>query len=190
MSLRGQADFLREEAMAAHFGIGRMLLRQTFSRLAGMGVIEHVPRRGWRIRPFEERDLHSFLEIRELLEIQALRSARENLEAPVLQQLQAANEPLTPDGPPRIDNSLHAYFIERAGNRFISSFFSQNGGYFRWLFDNATLEAHLIAEMACEHAAILKASLDRDWATAESILSKHIRAQGAIVQQLIAKVSG
>ena len=43
-SLSGEANYLREEATAAWFGVGRTAIRQAFSRLAGRGLIVHVPR--------------------------------------------------------------------------------------------------------------------------------------------------
>ena len=50
-SLSGTATYLREEALAQKHGTGRSVIRSTFSRFAGAGLIEHIPRRGWRVRP-------------------------------------------------------------------------------------------------------------------------------------------
>src|SRR5579859_709819 len=48
MSLRGDTAYLREETTAERLGVGRAVLRQLLNRLQGKGLIEHLPRRGWR----------------------------------------------------------------------------------------------------------------------------------------------
>ena len=47
-SLKGEGDYLREEATSHRFGVGRTAIRQAFLQLAGRGLIVHVPRCGWR----------------------------------------------------------------------------------------------------------------------------------------------
>ncbi len=49
MSLQGESVYLREEATSARLGIGRTVVRGIFGRLAGKGLLEHLPRRGWRV---------------------------------------------------------------------------------------------------------------------------------------------
>ena len=75
LSLKGDGIDLREEVTARKYGISRSSLRIIFNRLAGAGMLNHIPRCGWRIRPFREEDLQAFLEMRELLELKALELA-------------------------------------------------------------------------------------------------------------------
>ena len=49
-SLSGEARYLREDQTAQKYGVGRTVVRQVFGHLAGSGMLEHLPRRGWRIR--------------------------------------------------------------------------------------------------------------------------------------------
>jgi DNA-binding GntR family transcriptional regulator len=184
-SLRGEPVFLREEALAARFGIGRTLLRRIFSRLSGTGVLEHVPRRGWRIRPFNDEDLSAYLEVRETLELKALDLARPHCRREDLMRMLAGNQPDDDGVVRRLDNHLHHYFIKKSKNRYIRDFFAKYGGYFRALFDYAALGASVIDEMAAQHRAILQSVLDRDWDTARAALSEHILAQGPVVKQVI-----
>ena len=52
-SLEREPVHLREEALAEKHQVGRSVIRQSLSRLAGAGLIEHIPRRGWLIHPIQ-----------------------------------------------------------------------------------------------------------------------------------------
>jgi DNA-binding GntR family transcriptional regulator len=185
-SLRGDTAYLREEATAARFGVGRTAIRQAFSRLAGRGLIVHVPRCGWRVRSFDEGDLRAYLDIRETLELKALELARSHLVEADLRRMLAAN---AADGAsPRLDNNIHRYLVEKSGNAYIRDFFDRNGSYYTTLFDYAAPETRLVAQMARQHREILRALLARDWPRARRALAQHIREQRPIVQELMSRI--
>lgn len=185
LSLRGDAIFMREEALAERLEIGRTLLRQVFSRLAGAGIIDHVPRRGWRVRPLNEADLAAYLDVRITLEKRALELAIPRLVKADLETMLAGNLPLDGSSTPRLDNQLHQYFIEKSENRYIRDFFARHGGYYRALFDYAALGADVISEMATQHRQILSDLLKGDHARALAGLAEHIRSQEPAVNQVI-----
>ncbi len=184
-SLQGEPIFLREEAFANQFGIGRTLLRRIFSRLSGAGVLEHVPRRGWRSRPFHEEDLASYIDVREMLELKAFDLARPRFENADLERMLAGNQPDDDGVARRLDNHIHHYIVKKARNRYIRDFFAHYGGYYRALFDFAALGGDVIAEMAGQHREILEAMLAKKWSTARAALSNHIRAQEPAVRKVI-----
>jgi DNA-binding GntR family transcriptional regulator len=175
-SLRGSGEYLREEAVAQRHGVGRTVVRQAFSRLAGKGLLEHVPRCGWRVRAYREEEMLEYLDAREALEAKALELAQPRLEPGQLERYLAAN---TPDraGRPRLDNTLHQYWIERADNYYVGDFFARYGAYFSALFDQAAIAADMAAEMAAEHREILAGLLAGDLARAQRALVAHIRSQ-------------
>ncbi|MEQ8788614.1 MAG: GntR family transcriptional regulator [Pirellulaceae bacterium] len=189
LSLLGRESYLREEATAEQLGIGRTVVRRIFSRLAGQRMLEHVPRCGWRVRPYREQDMHDYLEIRETLELRALELARRRFEEQHLRELLIAN---TPDaqGRPRLDNRLHQYWIRLADNRYLLEFFAENGVYFQALFDRAVMNDRIVARRAAEHRRILKAILARDWSSARDALSRHIRGQRTNVAHMFNQLSG
>jgi len=187
LSLQGTADFLREEAMAEKHGIGRTLLRRVFNRLAGGGLIEHIPRRGWKVREFREPDMDAFIDIRETMELKALDLARPFLQREQLQAMLNANSG-DQSNRPRIDNDLHRYFIDCSGNRYIKSFFDSHGGYYTALFDYATLGLSVVSEMAHQHCQILDHALHRRWAQSRSALANHISAQRPLMKRMIEQV--
>jgi DNA-binding GntR family transcriptional regulator len=184
-SLLGESDFLREESTAAAYGLGRTVLRQIFHRLSGTGLLTHVPRRGWRVRPFQERDLIDYLEVRETLECLAIRLAAEHTDRASMREILAGNDPQRLGS---LDNRLHQYFIQQSGNRYIIDFFARNGGYFTTLMDRAAPETHAVAEMASQHRQVLQHALAGDWAAAEMAMAHHIRSQKPMVLEMIAKI--
>lgn len=192
-SLAANPDYLREEAMAERFGVGRTVVRRIFSQLAGAGMLEHVPRCGWRVRAYREEEMLEYLDAREALEVKSMELAQPRLEAAVLERFLEAN---TPDssGRPRLDNTLHQYWIERSENYYIRDFFARYGAYFSALFDQAALAADTAAEMAGEHRAILEGLLANKLSRAQQALVDHIRSQrpnvAAMFEKLRQDVSG
>jgi DNA-binding GntR family transcriptional regulator len=185
-SLRRDSNYLREEATALSLGVGRTAIRQVLGRLAGRGLVVHVPRCGWRVRPFDEADLDAYLEIREVLELKALDLARPHLAAADLRRMLAGNAP-TGTGP-RLDNDLHRYLVEKAGNGYISDFFDRHGAYFTAILDFAAPETRVVAAMAREHRSILRALIDGDWPRAREALARHIRGQRPVVRDLMLRL--
>lgn len=187
-SLRRDSDYLREEATARRFGVGRTAIRQAFGRLAGRGLLVHVPRCGWRVRPFDDAELDAYLDIRELMELKALDLARPRLDPDDLRRMLAGNA--EEDGAqPHLDNDLHRYLVEKSGNPYIRDFFDRNGPYFTALLDFAAPETRVVDEMAHQHRDILQALIDRDWSAARAALARHIRAQRPIVRDLMARIA-
>ncbi|MGY8793514.1 MAG: GntR family transcriptional regulator [Woeseiales bacterium] len=185
LSLEGEAVYLREEAAAEKYGISRSAIRNIFHRLAGSGMLDHFPRRGWRLRPFRQKDLQSFLDVREVLELKALDLARPHLVNAELQKLLDLNSVCLPEeGPFDIDESLHTYIIKSASNSYISDFFKRQGMYFDVLFrweDNDRVTAQ---ETLRQHRDILEPLLNKDWRTARKTLSYHIRHNHPILKKI------
>ncbi len=186
LGLRGKSDYIREEAAAAKYGVGRTVIRSILSRLAGRGLLEYVPRCGWRPRTFDEKDLSDFLRVREALEIEALEQARPRFDEDVLRQL--LNENLRRKRLPTgaLGNSLHGYWISLANNLYIRDFFDRHGVYYGALFDFAAPSAAAIEEMAAQHCDILELILKEAWGAARRALAEHIRAQGPLVLRVMA----
>jgi DNA-binding GntR family transcriptional regulator len=184
-SLRGDAGYLREEATAGRYGVSRTVIRQVFNHLAGKGLLEHVPRAGWRVRRFDEADMCAYLELREVLEVKALALAQPHLARVDLESMLAGNPIPQAGRPVQLDNRIHAYLVEKAGNFYLRDFFERHGEYYMLLFEHAALEAKVVAEMAEQHRAILQALIDQDWDAARRALVRHIRAQRPVMRNLL-----
>jgi DNA-binding GntR family transcriptional regulator len=181
-SLRGDQEFLREEALAERLEIGRTVLRQALHQLAGQGFVEHVPRCGWRARELTLSAVEDWLLVRERLELLALEQAWPQLDPTVLVRLRDGNEGA------QLDNNLHSYLIAAANSPLLTQLFAQHGAYFTALFDHAAPETKMEDAMAAQHRAILDALLERDLDRAAATLSAHIRAQRRIVEKLLGQL--
>lgn len=183
LSLAGTGECLREEVTAEEFGIGRTVLRRIFNRFAGEGIIEHLPRRGWRVRPYSESEMLDYIDMRETLELRALEVAMPRLDTDFLRQLITSNRPDSM-GKPQLDNRLHRHWIDRAENRYLRQFFDQNGIYYETLFARAVLDDETVARRAREHCRILQSLLAGDLPAAKDALSRHIRDQRKHIARL------
>lgn len=177
--------YLRESATAEQYGVGRTVVRRMFSELAGRGLLTHVPRCGWLVRPYREKDTIDYLAVRELLEREALEEAFDKLDPSMLKEIRDGNQHSGPGRPARLDNRMHAYWIGLSGNRYIQAFFEREGGYYATVFDYAGLEPDATDSMVDQHQAILDALLARDLPSALKALSKHIQAQRESVSGMI-----
>ena len=182
-SLLGSTEFLREEGTAKKYSVGRTALRPILSRLSGQGFLNYVPRCGWQIRRLDERDLESYLQCREALELKALDLARPKLVRADLEKLLENNRAHDASSSRVFDNSLHAYWINRAGNPYIVNFFTTYGRFYMTLLEYLAPEALVVSEVAAQHCEILQAILDEQWGDARKALKRHIRDQLPIARK-------
>ncbi len=186
-SLQGKAIYLREEVTGEKYDVSRSVIRNIFHRLAGEGILDHIPRRGWRLRPFRQDDLKSYVEIREALEVKALNLAFPRLEPPELKRMLDANVlPQTPDELPQIDESFHVYLIKLSGNAYIRDFFARQGRYYGLLFQWEDRDRETAVETVRQHHEVLTSLLERDLKAAQEALSYHILNNHPILTQIMA----
>ena len=189
LSLSGKEIFVREEITARKHGLSRSSLRQILQRLAGEGLVLHLPRRGWQVKPFRQEDLQSFIEVREVMELKALDLAQAKLRKPEakskLLKIKSSNK-ISRYGKVKvsIDNSLHQFLLELADNPYLQDFFDRHGKYFSILF-NWEGENHEAAKQAvAQHHDIIDALLDENWALAKKHLSHHLRENHPVLQEI------
>lgn len=184
-SLGGKPVYLREEQTAEKYDISRSAIRNIFHRLTGERILDHIPRRGWRLRPFRQEDLQAYVEVRESLELKALSLSQRRLESDELQRILDANQfPKSDADSPRIDESLHDYLIEMSGNAYIKEFFERQGRYYRLLFQWEDHNRAAAIETVRQHREILVSLLNKNWATARKQLSHHILNNHPILNRL------
>ena len=189
ISLGGEECFVREEATASKHGLTRSTLRQILQRLAGEGLLEHVPRRGWRVKPFRQEDMDAFIEVREVMELKALDLARPKLCSPEsqgkLRQIRENNQLAKgKERQAKIDNTLHAYFINLAANPYINDFFNRHGRYFTILFNWEGENEKAAAEAVSQHHEIIDALLAQNWSLAKKRLSHHLHSNHPVLSNI------
>ncbi len=185
-SLGRRPAYLREDSLSRKLEVGRSVMRQALSRFAGAGLIEHIPRHGWFVHPLGVEDMRAYLEIREMLEIKALRLARPSIEMADLKRIRKICAKGKKGG--KLDSSIHDHIIDRSGNRYIRQFFQQYiARYYTELFYMAAPKTRVVGEMARQHLGIIDALLAGRWAQAEKLLAEHIWAQAAVLVKLLDK---
>ena len=189
ISLGGTECFIREEATANKHDLTRSTLRQILQRLAGEGLLEHVPRRGWRVKPFRQEDMDAFIEVREVMELKALDLAKAKLctaeSQKKLRQIRENNQLAKgKKGQTKIDNSLHAYLIDLAANPYINDFFDRHGQYFSILFNWEGENEKAALEAVIQHHEIIDALLDQNWSLAKKRLSHHLHSNHPVLSNL------
>ncbi|UOQ45481.1 GntR family transcriptional regulator [Halobacillus salinarum] len=117
-----------EREIAEVLGMSRTPVREALIRLQTEGVVNLIPRKGFKIEPIEERDLREIYEVVEMLEGLAAKLATNttseeeilNLEWLIEQQEKAINEKDLEEWA-RLDNLFHFKIIEFAENKRLSN---------------------------------------------------------------------
>ncbi len=178
------------DGTANKYEIGRSVAQKILIRLAGEGLIEHAPRKSWKIRPFREEDLQGYLDIRSLLELRGFDLARERLDNEDLESMLQLNSSASTAAPTKIDHSLHKYWIDRSQNRYIQDFYYRHSPYYLLLYRYAVdHDSTLIPVLAAQHCDILFAILKRRWRQARQALARDIDSLRPILLQEIGRLA-
>jgi len=84
----GPGERLVESAIAEHLSVSRGPVREALTSLEREGLVVHVPRKGYTVVDFTEKDVDEVYSLRLLLETEALRRAMDRLNKDVLDMLQ------------------------------------------------------------------------------------------------------
>ncbi|MFC9873051.1 GntR family transcriptional regulator [Nocardia salmonicida] len=122
-----------EEALCARLGISRAPVREALRRLAEQGLVEHLPRRGYRVVVWSAHDIVQLFEVRRALEQHALSAALPSADLPRrLSRVRAALAELTTadrraDWVARDDahRRFHVEIVALAGNRQLDLVYEQ-----------------------------------------------------------------
>ena len=93
--------------------------------------------------------------------------------------------PASEDDSPTVDDSLHAYIIQKSGNAYIKEFFDRHSPYYAILFDWEDQDRETAVETIRQHRAILNALLKKDWRAARKALSHHIRWNHPVLSKIL-----
>ena len=176
---------LRLEHLATRYGVGRTPLREACCRLASEGLVTIEDQRGFRVAPISRADLLDLTRTRQQLETLALRGALAQgdiaWEGEVTAALHRLQRRAPTSGGGVLDDTweqeharFHATLLSACGSpwllKFHATLFDQTERYRR------LAQAHGRAgrNVEDEHAALVKAALDRDAERACALLTEHI----------------
>ncbi len=174
---------LNEVALAARYEVSRGPVREALNRLAAEGLVTVRPRRGAVVTTLNKKDFLDAYQVREALEVAAVRIAVPRLDEDDhshLRQLVDAMDKATSaaDMEAFFDANLefHGYFVQRSDNaklRAIHAQVTDTMGRFR---RRSLRFRPNITELLEEHAAILRAAEEGDAERAAELTSRHIRS--------------
>jgi DNA-binding GntR family transcriptional regulator len=173
---------LAEVALSDQLGVSRGPIREAIGRLAAEGLVTVRPRRGAVVRLLSKDEFLELYQVREALEIMAVRLAVPRLgpdDFTLLQDLidtmgkHAERSEVTEFFEANV--AFHAHLVEASGNRMLQELYgqllSQMG---RYRMRSLTLRGNLQRSVA-EHGAILRAARRGNAERAAHLMSEHIR---------------
>lgn len=184
--LRGRfkpGDRLIEGRLAEMFGVSRNPVREALKSLDSEGIVTISPRRGAVVSELSEHEAAEVIELRAALEGLSARLAARRLEpdaAASLEAVLAEGEAAAADGDAeslvRLNEVFHSELARAGHNRLLSEFMRTLRIKTQWLFDVVAEER--TARSWSEHAAILRAVIDRDEEMAGLLASRHVSNVG------------
>jgi DNA-binding GntR family transcriptional regulator len=197
--------WLRQESLAAEFGVSRTPVREALRKLQATGLVELQPRRGALVRGLNAREIREAYEVRAELEGLAAELAATRVRDAELQRLRDAQalfrhsvasllawrDRRGGDDPPRDayvewnrgNDQFHLAVQEAAGNARLAATLSDLHRSFprdlTWLVLGEN--TRLLEENVAQHEAILEAIERHDAKAARRRMVEHVRRAGELV---------
>lgn len=173
---------LHEVALAGSLGVSRGPIRDALGRLAVEGLVTTTPRRGAVVRALSSDEFIEAYQVREALEMMAVRLAVPRLTADDLAEMERLIEAMAAraeaddvQGFFELNTEFHQRFFEVAGNRTLAELYRQLRGQIdRHRLRSLELRGDLRRSIA-EHRAILSAAETGDVQRTVQLASDHIR---------------
>src|SRR5437588_8004907 len=182
---------LQEVALAEELGVSRGPLREAIGRLAAEGLVTVRPRRGAVVRSLSKDEFLELYQVREALEMMAVRLAVPKLGAEGIAELEELIAAMGGHAEREeveeffeTNMAFHARLFEASGNAKLQELYGQLVGQMgRYRMRSLTLRGNLQRSVA-EHGAILRAAKRGDGDRAAHLMSEHIRVPQRRLQAL------
>ena len=182
---------LQEVPLSEELGVSRGPIREAIGRLAAEGLVTVRPRRGAVVRSLSKDEFLELYQVREALEIMAVRLAVPNLHPEDVAQLEALIDTMGEhaerdevDAFFAANVAFHGRLFAACGNTKLQELYAQllgQMGPFR--MRSLTLRGNLQRSVA-EHRAIMRAAKRGDAERAAHLMSEHIRVPQRRLQAL------
>jgi len=182
---------LQEVALSERLGVSRGPIREALGRLAAEGLVTVRPRRGAVVRSLSKDEFIELYQVREALEMMAVRLAVPRLAAGDFAELEQLLDRM--DGHARNDEvgsffeanvAFHGRLFDASGNAKLRELYGQLLGQMgRHRERSIALRGNLQRSVA-EHRAIVRAARRRDADRAAHLMSEHIRVPQLALEAL------
>jgi DNA-binding GntR family transcriptional regulator len=184
---------LQEESLANALGVSRGPIREATRRLAAEGLVSVIPRRGAVVSSLTRAEFLNAYQVREALEVLAVRLATPRLSLDELDELEGLHEAMVRAAAAgdsgaffESNAAFHRFFVDHSGNQLLQEmFYPLVDQMRRYRMRSLTIRGGL--ERSCEeHKAILDAVRQADVEEAVRLVYEHIQ----IPQRILASSDG
>jgi len=172
---------LNELSLAAELGVSRSPIREALAQLAGEGIVHLVPYKGTFVTALSEARLQDLLDFRLALEQFAVRRAIDRATPDQFDRFQALIDTIAErakaadlSGAVDADLATHEYLIEMAGSSLLAQTYKAMLGELRLYIAQTSRHYENAAELATEHAALVKAMRAKRVDEAVKLITDHI----------------
>jgi DNA-binding GntR family transcriptional regulator len=182
---------LKEDFWAKKLSVSRMAIRETLTRLLGENLVTLGPKGGYFVNALTPEDIVQIRELREILEIGALRLACQKITREQLARLEKICKDFSTmveqgyyAGACEADLRFHETLMECAGNeKLLRTYTNSHIPLFHRQLtkSNSSEDDYELTDK--EHRAIVKALAERNLAQAEEVMRAHF-ARGATMIEI------
>jgi DNA-binding GntR family transcriptional regulator len=174
---------LRQEELAAEFGVSRIPVREALSRLQAEGLLVVEPNRGAFVPILAAADVQEIFDLRVLLEGDAMRRAVAGHTPRSLRQLEAVQRELDEEDDVarwlEADAAFHAALYAPSGRRRTLEMIAALRAAVARFYRTHLAPSSRRAGWNEEHHALIAAVRDGDGDRATAVLTRHLRATEA-----------
>jgi DNA-binding GntR family transcriptional regulator len=180
---------LVEVDLTAATGATRAIIRKTFQKLAGEGIIVVEPHRGAMVRRLDREEIRDAYAVREVLEglgarLAAMASDRQDL-AKIIRSAEAAVEAGDRLAFIDVNRRWHLEIMRLASNPELDATLERSRVGVVHLLVRAFFNRPIIREAATSQARVTAAILDGDAERAERDMRAHVRGGLAAIERLL-----
>ncbi len=173
---------LKEDIWAKRLDVNRMAVREALTRLLGEQLIETGEKGGYFVKSMSAEDVRQIRELREILELGAIRLAIQKIDEQGIQKLEEICNDFTSmvergyfGGACEADVKFHETLIDCAQNEKLKDIYEiSNIPLFHQKLGKSQTHMDDYEHTDQEHRQILKALKEKDIKLAEETLSKHL----------------
>lgn len=181
-------DRLIERDVAEEFGVSRVPVREAIRTLIGEGFLQAVSQRRIVVREMTRQDVENLFDMREALEVLAVRRASERRTtaelrtlARLLGEARAATDAGGPERLSRANTAFHAQIVRMSRNELLVTTLESLEGRLRWLFQQVDEPGPLWEEHRLLYEAIAAGDAD----AAQNLALHHVAHYREVALRLL-----
>jgi DNA-binding GntR family transcriptional regulator len=173
---------LTEQHLSLRYGVSRTPVREALAKLERDRLVRVVPKKGAFVQTASPDDVRELYQIREALEVLAVRLAAPRLDPGALAGYETRFRALRSRGTRAshaevraLGEEFHGYLIKQAGNARLIETLEQIREQIRGVWTMSILAPRRVQGLVHEHLAIIRALRGSDTRRAERLMARHVR---------------